>query len=369
MLENLLREYAGKTVVIFGYSAIGQAVYKEIKDINEQIVCCFCDNDPKKQSSHLCGGAVYPVSYCAENYRDGLYFLTGLYRSQEMRLQLISLGIDEKNIYKYIPASFFLQQTREISSQFHRLRDLVCSPRYMEAMHRRKIKKCTLCGRESSLFLPGGIDSPIFHKFNIIGGGLREDCTCPYCYAGDRERWVYYVLQHFTDLFRKMCTVLHIAPEKGLAAKISQNRQCVYLSGDVVAHRAQYTVDVTQMKFENEKFDFIIMNHVLEHILEENKALNELKRCLKQDGKLILTFPICLDRPTYENKNAVTPQQRIECYGQEDHVRLYGIDARARLESFNFHVKEYIAKEIVSKEEIETYGFIAEDRVFVCMKS
>ena len=46
------------------------------------------------------------------------------------------------------------------------------------------------------------------------------------------------------------------------------------------------------MQFEDESFDYIIMNHVLEHIMDEQAALYELKRCLKDTGILILSFPV-----------------------------------------------------------------------------
>ena len=43
--------------------------------------------------------------------------------------------------------------------------------------------------------------------------------------------------------------------------------------------------------FENEFFDLIVMNDVLEHVREESAALNEMFRILKNGGQLIISTP------------------------------------------------------------------------------
>ncbi len=48
---------------------------------------------------------------------------------------------------------------------------------------------------------------------------------------------------------------------------------------------------VETTSFENEFFDVIVMNDVLEHVLDESVALNEMFRILKRGGQLIISTP------------------------------------------------------------------------------
>ena len=49
--------------------------------------------------------------------------------------------------------------------------------------------------------------------------------------------------------------------------------------------------DASNMPFENNSFDTIIMNDAMEHVDEPEKVLDECYRLLKKDGKLYLNFP------------------------------------------------------------------------------
>jgi 2-polyprenyl-3-methyl-5-hydroxy-6-metoxy-1,4-benzoquinol methylase len=46
-----------------------------------------------------------------------------------------------------------------------------------------------------------------------------------------------------------------------------------------------------QIPFEDGKFDLIFAGEVIEHLIDTDGFLRELKRCLKKGGKLILTTP------------------------------------------------------------------------------
>ena len=45
------------------------------------------------------------------------------------------------------------------------------------------------------------------------------------------------------------------------------------------------------LPYDNESFDVVYSSHVLEHVNDEFKALNEMKRVLKKDGVLIIGMP------------------------------------------------------------------------------
>ena len=52
-----------------------------------------------------------------------------------------------------------------------------------------------------------------------------------------------------------------------------------------------YYYDGNNIPFDNETFDSILTSEVLEHVPDVDKALKELKRVLKPDGKILITVP------------------------------------------------------------------------------
>lgn len=228
---------------------------------------------------------------------------------------------------------------------------------------------CSFCG-ETSHFGNSGFDYPIFHKYKIIGAGIRPKTACQFCGSNDRIRYLDYVLSNYTNIYRSKNRILHIAPEKLIEKKIRSNKKCDYITGDIQEGVADCKVDVTRMQFPEKHFDFIMLNHVFEHIPDEAAAVSEIKRCLKKNGKLIFSVPICLDRNTFEDSSYTTAEERIKFYGQADHVRLYGAnDIVERFEHYGLKVTEYIAEKVLSAEQIAKMRVTAQDRIFIAKKN
>lgn len=231
-----------------------------------------------------------------------------------------------------------------------------------------KIYKCSFCGNKVSFMLPAGTKSEIFNKMRIVGGGYRRAVTCPICGATDRIRWIDYVIGHMTDIYQGKCTVLHIAPEDCIAEKIRKNENAEYITGDISSDKVDVLVDLTKMTFDDKTFDYIIANHVLEHIEDVDSALNEVKRCLKDSGKFLFSFPICLDQQTIEIEGDLTEEQRLKFYGQADHCRLYGSDAVASIEKIGFSVLEYNVSNRMQPNEIRQKRYLKQDRIYIATK-
>ena len=124
-------------------------------------------------------------------------------------------------------------------------------------------------------------------------------------------------------------------------------------------------VDVRNICYPDKMFDYVIINHVLEHIPDEMKAMQEIRRVLKENGKCIFSMPICIDENTYESKRALTESERLLQYGQIDHVRLYGKDVKSCMEKYGYRITKYISDEILSDKEINDMRVIKGDRVFL----
>lgn len=229
---------------------------------------------------------------------------------------------------------------------------------------------CNVCGHKSRKPYDSPVHvSPLFQTETIIGGGFRAAQKCPTCSANDRLRFVVEVLKRETDIFTKPCSVLEMAPVKGFRLLLKKkNRKASYLSGDIVPGRAMRVLDITKLDLENESFDYIICCHVMEHILDEGKAISELKRVLKPGGVILLSMPVCISKEhTFEDSNVTSAEERLRVFGQEDHVRLYALDTAAHLRNFGLNVREIIADDSW-KEEIKKYKLISGDRCYLCKK-
>lgn len=150
---------------------------------------------------------------------------------------------------------------------------------------------------------------------------------------------VYLYLRHKTELFKRPGSLLHIAPEPMLFNVIRNAPTIEYLSADINPGNVVVQMDVTAMQYPDRSFDCIICNHVLEHIVDDLKAMRELHRVLKPGGWAILQIPMSLTlEETYEDLDITDPNEREKAFGQSDHVRIYGSDYKARLEQAGFIV-------------------------------
>ena len=93
------------------------------------------------------------------------------------------------------------------------------------------------------------------------------------------------------------------------------------------------------MWYNNDVFDVVIANDVLEHIAVLSKGIDEVYRVLKNGGYFICTVPQRDNLEiTEEDPNANTPELREKLYGQSDHLRIFGNDFKDILEKHNFKV-------------------------------
>ena len=138
-----------------------------------------------------------------------------------------------------------------------------------------------------------------------------------------------------TNFFSKTLKVLHIAPEQCFYNLFKNLKNINYTTYDLNSPLADIKGDICNLPFKENSFDFILCNHVLEHINDDKKAMKELYRVLNKNGTAILQVPINQkSRKTFEDSSIVDKKERIEKFGQYDHIRLYGLDYFKKLESF-----------------------------------
>lgn len=233
----------------------------------------------------------------------------------------------------------------------HNLRKLAKRIRYFG---RRRY--CPVCNSYASAFQP----------FGLIP---REEAKCPFCGSLERHRLIWVFFQRKTNLFNSpLKKMLHIAPEPMFAKIFSNTDSINYISGDLLNPDAMVIMDVTDIKYPDNSFDVIYCSHVLEHVLDDRKAMREFWRVLKPSGWAVLQVPITAAN-THEDSSITDPVERERVFGQWDHVRRYGPDYKERLVEAGFVVEQIEASQIVSERELERLRINRSEDVFYCTKS
>lgn len=219
-----------------------------------------------------------------------------------------------------------------------------------------KSRYCPVCEKKSRQFMPFGIVK-------------RLDAQCSYCGALERHRLLWLYLQKRTNIFdgqpRK---ILHVAPEKVFELKFLQYFGLGYLTADLKNINAMVRMDITSVPCRDESFDVIYCSHVLEHVPNDRKALDEFFRVLKNDGWAILLVPI-EGETTHEDPSIVAPVDRLHAYGNPDHVRSYGRDYVQRLQDAGFHVTVTTVSDLADPGTAYTMGLTAASgEIFFCSK-
>jgi len=205
--------------------------------------------------------------------------------------------------------------------------------------------KCNCCSGEFSMFLP-------------YGNERRENAVCPRCNALERNRvlWMY-LTQEYSIQKRKNIKVLHFAPEKTLEKEMKKLSNVSYFGADLNPQLADYQVDITEIPYADNDFDLIICSHVLGHVPDEGKAIREMRRVLKPSGiAIIMTVIDQNNKNTYENSKVVSPEEKLQHYGESDLVRLHGLDFQQRLEAQGFKIKALDYRLTFSEAEQQRYG-------------
>ena len=199
-------------------------------------------------------------------------------------------------------------------------------------------------GKQFKKFLPYGYENP------------RENVLSPSTLSLERHRLLWLFLKQETNFFATELRLLHFAPEQAFYKRFRKQKNLDYVTTDLNSPLADIKADICNLPFEDESFDVILCNHVLEHIPDDKKAMEELYRILKKGGWGVFQVPQDLNQKTTFEDNSITDKkERAKIFGQYDHVRIYGRDYFDKLRKVGFKVDEVNLSEKLSAEEIEKY--------------
>ena len=174
---------------------------------------------------------------------------------------------------------------------------------------------CNVCGNEVPQFI----------------SRLRFDGTtsldCPICQSYQRHRAL---VKGFSALWAQDIRLLHIGPYSATVKyfwrTVEGRPGFSYIPVDVRPREfGVINLDISRVALKIAPSDVVICKHVLEYVVNDVQAMENITESTKSGGKLILDVPLksgVTDRPNVMPKEA----ERITRFGQADHLRYYGED-------------------------------------------
>jgi len=203
-------------------------------------------------------------------------------------------------------------------------------------------------GRSFSSFLPYGYED------------VRENVLSPSTLSLERHRLLWLWLTRNYKIFDRKLEVLHFAPEQCYYDRFRESENLNYTTTDLNSPLADVHADICNLPFEDQTYDLILCNHVLEHIPDDRKAMSEIYRILKKGGTAILQVPLENERnTTFEDDSITDREERRKIFGQYDHVRVYGMDYFDRLKKIGFEVSAIDYTSEITTDEMDRFRLAA----------
>lgn len=176
--------------------------------------------------------------------------------------------------------------------------------------------------------------------------GFRKHAKCPQCGSLERHRLQYLVVRTvLRGLPVAQMTMLHVAPEPFFRAFFSQQFG-KYETADLHAEDVDHRVDLQSLPFADASYDVVFASHVLEHIPDDRKAIQEIRRILKPNGLAMLPVPL-MSKKTVEY-DGPDPNEYY-------HVRAPGLDYFDRYTTYFSRVEKYASDTLPEKYQLFVY--------------
>ena len=179
---------------------------------------------------------------------------------------------------------------------------------------------------------------------------------CPSCNSLPRQR----MIPNCINIYKpKNNFVLHVAPNLSEFFYVKETlKPVVYDRVDIVKTKyVNIAHDITKAGMNNNYYDLIIVWHVFEHIVDDIAAIQNLAKCLNDNGSLLVSVPIYPkgNSITYED-DSIPKSSYNEVHGHPDHYRSCGLDYWQRFLENGFTSVDTLRIIEISKEKRIYYG-------------
>lgn len=159
---------------------------------------------------------------------------------------------------------------------------------------------CPICGGRR--FQPG--------PKGRLNQGIKPSCTG--CSSLERHRIIFNAYKALgTDLL-KQYSCLHFAPDRAVDPRW-------FGSYEMSTYEGENSLDLEAIDRRDGSYDWVICNHVLEHVADDARAMKEMLRIVKDDGVVQFAIPLPLLLEHTDDWGAPD-------WTQHGHFRVYGAD-------------------------------------------
>lgn len=208
-------------------------------------------------------------------------------------------------------------------------------------------------------------------EFGVSPNGERENVRCPRCSSLERHRaqWISGLSGYINSKDISKKRILHFSPDF-CYARLFLKKYRNYFTAEYSSNScSDYTLDIQDTGLQESSFDIIICNHILEHVSDDKKAINEIYRLLKPCGVAFVQVPLNIElKKTIADPSITNPEDRKKYFGQSDHLRMYGCDFPEKLSESGFQVDSVRFWESMSQENIARFSLHEKEPVFICRK-
>ena len=179
---------------------------------------------------------------------------------------------------------------------------------------------------------------------------------CPICFSQARHRLLAYIQKIIILEPVRKILLIGPGPIEIILFKLFSNSRTKILN----VKQTDFTdivCDVTENKIKLNNYDLIIMWHVLEHIVEDQKAVENVFNMLKNGGIFLFSVPIY----PLGNKETYTPkysslEDKIHKTGHPDHCICCGYDYPDRFTNLGFTKLTTISVRDFDQDITSKYG-------------
>lgn len=219
--------------------------------------------------------------------------------------------------------------------------------------------------------------------FETRNAWFRDHLICQSCPGGSipRERALMQVLRELAPGWK--ARAIHESSPAGRGASVVLARDCAaYVATQFFPDTPRGAdrdgvrcEDLERQTFDDESFDLVVTQDVMEHIFHPDRAYREVWRTLKPGGLYIHTTPIYKDRVTTDRRAAIGPDGTVTHLAEPEY---HGnpVDPKGSLVTFHYgyDLADLIAEWTPFEVEIRRFhqrrsGIVAEfSEVIVCRK-